>query len=848
MKRNRWVFLVLLFIALAVRSLGLFHGLGSGVSFHPDASKQVNAAMNYLHGTYVWYQGSLAYDGYPYGLNHVDEWLLRGVWPLARGVVSALGPGFELDSIPSKTDLHYILRALRVIYSLVAWGLFAWILGRFSLSRAQYGLWLLLGAIAPISSIVTHAATGDVGPDLFVMIALALLVHARSGPPRMALFAACGFALGCAFACKYHGILAGLAPGLFLLLAPLSWRRRLQLGVAVGLGAIAGFIALTPHVLIAPKKTLKLIVANFGYIKNYGVDPAFFDLPVWTRWTTSWQNNVPLVVDALGAVAFVLAIIALLLAIRRFSSGRSAERAWDLALIATPFISIAAALSGKPQLQPFHFSFFALPILLAGALIPSMNRGRFLQIALPALLLLGVFEFAAKQQYDGYFWLRNDTLGIVTRMENDLVLPDTTQRSAVVAQLAIENDNRAVFRNRPQRLKLTGAADWISHPDELLPSTPWPFSDDWIFTSIPAFPRESRLLPIPRDERTERGVITKVEEDLPITIYSATRRAEVLVLSDRQTHHLELDPFESRQIVIPADDGKYFTSRTDAWRRHHIQITSKVAPVLVRFGAEPTLTPPPQRNERKLEQAYFLNGVWPIEGGTLLRNRCLTPGIYAMEVNAPENSAPMTLIITDALIQNEQRSLNFPLEWTNGAWRVEWQQPRDLLFVNIGLSRAGESNLWPVVWHIRPLKGLPMTEEEVRDREWSPQVSFDRGNWTLGNIAIPERIEHGAHFSVHVQMDCSSRAAREMRGYTAFLHLLDENGRQVYQYNLPLIEMPPARSGLSLAQHLGTMDLPPGRYEARIGIYTPRTGHRLKPDTPNTSRDRRVPLGFITVE
>lgn len=65
-------------LALYLRISGIFRGLGEqGSLFHPDEAKQILALFNFLNGDYVRYYGSLFYDGYPYGLNHLDEYLLR---------------------------------------------------------------------------------------------------------------------------------------------------------------------------------------------------------------------------------------------------------------------------------------------------------------------------------------------------------------------------------------------------------------------------------------------------------------------------------------------------------------------------------------------------------------------------------------------------------------------------------------------------------------------------------------------------------------------------------------------------------------------------------------------------
>jgi hypothetical protein len=87
-----WVKLLfwgLMVTAFYFRASGLFHGLKEGHIFHPDSPKQVLKIQQNLEGDHVTYHDSLFYDGYPYGLNRVDEVILRTL----RGIIA---PGYRL--------------------------------------------------------------------------------------------------------------------------------------------------------------------------------------------------------------------------------------------------------------------------------------------------------------------------------------------------------------------------------------------------------------------------------------------------------------------------------------------------------------------------------------------------------------------------------------------------------------------------------------------------------------------------------------------------------------------------------------------------------------------------------
>lgn len=848
MKSSRFFLLLLLLVALAVRSAGLFRGLETNSSFHPDASKQVTATYNFLRGHYLWYTGSLAYDGYPYGLNHVDEWLIRAAWPPIRTVLHALYPAFEFPHVPSIAALYYICRALRVLYSLAAWCLFAWMLSRLVASPARRYAWLLVAALAPIPSIVTHSATGDVGPDLFIMLALAFLVHAKDAPPRTFAFAGCGFALGCAFACKYHGILGALTPALFLPLAPLSWRERFRLGIATAIGVFAGFALLTPHVFIAPEKTLKLIGQNFVYIQHYGIDPGFESLPLHQRLGISLRQNIPIVLDAIGILTMSAAAIALYSVARRMIRMRDRAHAWDFALIAMPFGVLALSLTGKPALQPFHFSFLPLPLLLGIAVVWPQLKPRLLRIALPLVLALIGVEYACKQWRDLSFWVREDTNHLAWHMSKGLVEPPAkSDKLGTVATLVVEGENRAVFRNRPARVRIADAGDWVEFPDDAVPATPWPASHDWIFSNLPAFPRETRLVEISSDETIRRTVISPPTDEVPITFYAGSREAEIRFTYRGKSQHFVVAPLEAYTLVLPATSGVFFARDEFSGRRHSIRVQARGAPALMRVGGEPQTAADPERLTRKLGHARFVDGVCQADESNLVQQLCLLPGLYALEVDAPRETPPMTLLVDDALLHHPDRERRFVLAWSNGVWRTEWQHPRDLLFTDLSLERTDEDNR-ALPWRIRPVGVLPEQREKTAANAWHPARSFGRGKWTLGNLSWPDQLSRGEPLTIRIQLDAASSAREALSDYAVFLHLLDENKKQVFASDVPLLNIPSRHAGDVPAQQLGVPDLPPGRYEVCMGLYRPRTGIRVKPDGTNLAPDRRAGLGFIQID
>ncbi|MCS6771048.1 MAG: glycosyltransferase family 39 protein [Kiritimatiellae bacterium] len=841
---HRWLFIAIFALAVAVRSVGLFRGLETGASFHPDVAKQMVAVQNYLRGIYVWYVGSLAYDGYPYGLNHVDEWLIRATWPTVRYLVSTLQPAVELPNRPSQSHIHHIALLFRVLYGIIALAVFWGILQRLDLSPALRLLWLLAAALSPILSVVTHTATGDVGTDLFAIAAIALFLRARNTDPSPLLFFACGAMCGLAFACKYHGLLAILAPGFWLLLAPLSWKRRFAWGAALAGGAIAGFVLLTPHVLWKTEKTLELIWLNFHYIRNYGVSSDFLALPFGSRLRISLSSNVPIVLHTIGYSMVTLSVLAAIAAARKYLQNRSIESAWNLSAIAAPWVAIVLALIGKPEVQPFHFSF--LPLMLMAASAATAASSRFPFRACSAILLaFAAVEYARIQRWEWFHWSREDTLSIVERAEDQLAISlDPSERVTAVGFLAVESENLSVFRNRPRVVRVPGGSVWTNAPQAFLPSTPWPISRHWIFADLPAFPRETRLAVIKPREPFRRGVVqSELSGDLSVLVCAGPREAFVDLRVDGERQSFLLPAYESRSWTFPREKARPFQRGPYAGRAFDVQIDVRGSPILVRFGPPPEPLVESQIISAKLARARFFSGTNTVGSGAfgLLRFAALTPGRYAVELNAPTENTP-TLIVNNLLVKHPDRAIRVPFEQTNGVWLAEWTNTPQSLFSSIEVDCGSNAAPITIAWNIRPLEALEPVAPAPPP--WQPQFSFAKGRWTLGNLYLPPRLPARASFAIEPRLKASPKGLEDLDEVAFFIHLLDSEKRQVYAQDIPLERIPSRYDGALLAQMIGPLDLPPGRYEAWIGLYHPRTGKRVKPDAPH-GRDRRVHAGSI---
>jgi hypothetical protein len=518
-----WAFAAILAFAAWVRLAGVFRGLDADYVSHPDEPKQVMALRDFIEGRYVRYLGNWFYDGYPYGLNHVDEWLLRPVLPLVQAGRSWVSP--ELDGsgpVPGRAALYYVARSLRVLYGLLVVLLVYATARQICLSRPA-ALWAMAAAAAaPLSVTVTHAATGDVGVDLFGMLGLLALARgARAGLWRRYSLL-CGLCCGMAYACKYNGLLCLAAPLFCFALLFRADREARRLAVWILLlaaGFAVGVVALTPAFLTAFQQTWSDMAENLVRIRNHRVHPTVLALPFLQRARMGFAENGWDMLEALGWPLVLLSLTAAaaglrdLIAARRTPAADPAavhRAALCTALALYPAAAALVSLATKLRIQPFHLSYLAPPLVLAAAL--ALDRfwtgsRRVFRIIAVCGALAAFWELAARTSGESFFWCREDNLRLARTFHQTMQSEAASFEPAAVRNIFLEDGGTAVFRNRDRNLLLYDGAFWNRAGLFPLPDVPYPAAGQWIFPEGPAFLRNDRCFVVFGEFEVERHVV-----------------------------------------------------------------------------------------------------------------------------------------------------------------------------------------------------------------------------------------------------------------------------------------------------------------------------------------------------
>lgn len=550
-------FAAVMLAAVAFRGAGLWHGLGEGVVYHPDEPKQVMRLESYLHGQYVHHAGSLFYDGYPYGLNRVDEALLRAwtavssrtaSWFAGAGAASASQP-------PERAALYRQGRVLRLVY-----GLLAALLVYASARRWGAGRWASLAgaalySAAPLAVTVAHSVTGDVGVDLFAAVAL-YAASSQAVTGRAAWWLAFGAACGAGWTCKFQGALAAwmAVPPLLVGLRDgwRGWRRLLCAGVLAAAGFTGAAALLNPALALDTTRAWRDTWRNFGFIQNYGVPPERLAWPFGRKVAWGLANNVPFVAGCLGWVSVAISLVSsglLVAAAWRTAVGRAggsgggdgiedgadkadgddassalspaeeeaaAEAAtrssrWLLGIATFPWLAFLLATALKLEIQPFHFTFLIPPMALCVALAvswwtePPDGEPRPPAVAVSILLVAAALaEAACGTSREMFFWRRPDIRDLAHRHSEALYgssrwASGRRGGSGWIKRYYAEPSVLPCFRNAESRLFCPSGA-W-QRGQQLLPVPPVPMpagaSSAWMFLGGPDFPRSDRMFVVP---------------------------------------------------------------------------------------------------------------------------------------------------------------------------------------------------------------------------------------------------------------------------------------------------------------------------------------------------------------
>lgn len=559
-----WVLIFL--VALYLRTSGLFRGLGDqGSIFHPDEAKQILALFNFLNGDYVRYYGSLFYDGYPYGLNHLDEYLLRPVLFFL---------GFKP---PDQTyHLYYLARLLRVVYGMatvvIIFKLVFWLVrDRFSALLAMFLL-----AIAPLSVTVTHFATGDIGVDLFTALCFLFIIFYLERKRKKSWMFIIGVTVGAAFSAKYNGLLVGIVPAMILSFEYLRNKNIKQFVVNCTFlifGTGAGIVFFTPSLMLDFSTTLNNIFANFRFIKNYNVPADILAKPWTEKALLSLQHGTPYIISSLGSVAFFASIAVLLIAIKKYmtsfssqqSSEESSRQIFILSVVPFPLFFLLIALLGKYSVQPFHFSSLMVPLIISVCFLFSFlysSPKKIFQYSSILFIFLIILDFGRVSWKENFFWRLEDNFFFEQNLPISLYEKNTLlfQQSGKIRSLYLERGGGAVFRNRKHAVVAPYADLWNSIGVAPLPQVPNPIGNNWIFLNGPTFPRNERTLFIHGEghgKTVQRYLVLPAGKSWPaVGIRSGSYATDVRIELGKATTQVKLEAHQQKILNLEPKEWK----------------------------------------------------------------------------------------------------------------------------------------------------------------------------------------------------------------------------------------------------------------------------------------------------
>ncbi len=895
-RRTLVVLLAVGAIALLLRTGGLFRGLDAGYTFHPDETKQITALGNFLDGRYVWYRDSLFYDGYPLGLNHVDEWVLRPVLAVRRFLMGHLQPGSNTDLTPDKLALFYWARSLRVLYGLCGVMLAYVVARRLWPHRGTALAVAALVAVAPLPAVVTHSATGDIGTDLFAAFVLLCLCRYSEGSRRLWL-AGAGLAAGLAFACKYNGALAGLAVAAFICLE--GWRDRrpiatLRSGFAAASGFLIGVVILTPAFLINRQRTWKDMRANFEFIRNYDVSDAFLAKPAFEKITLCLAKNTSGIIAALGWILTLLALAGLILATlslwkawtARPSAGPNRNRpVLFVSLLVFPLAALLLALAGKPEVQPFHFSWLQLPLTL-GAVhalwVLWFQPARWGRVVAAGLFLAAAGELGWNAGQDLFFWKRGDNLRWKEAWPSSLLRDGvgSAAGAGVVKSVYLEPSGRAVFRNRASTVVAPHADFWNRMHVAPVPTVPGPVDEDWIFPNGPVFPRDDRLFKVVCDSTALRQVVFyAIPGEVVLGFRSGSWPVAVTVEFGGETGNLVLAPntqqtlrltprrwrhgggnskFPQGSFIVPLSvrtqtGAAWVSVMTDEREYHLFQLFG--GQISDRSLLQPSDVPSPELID-EMDRMRYLEGKergdisaddplemahrFPKEGVALPCG----PFMLQCVIRSSTDEAEVTVKLDDfhqcgdLAVFEETFRLRSGVQVVTSHFSKAFAPYEGQIEV---LSKKGNCRV----------EGWTLTPDtaRIRDdlRQWAdggaapawlgsragaaparsgPDLRF--GNRIrLTRLSFPNTLRPTEKVPIFCAMELERFGWPHFEDYTVFIHLLDGEGHMAHDFHFPLWQ----------AVALGALNRPimgdapaslaPGDYDLILGAYNHRTGKRL---------------------
>ncbi|HMP90245.1 MAG TPA: glycosyltransferase family 39 protein [Kiritimatiellia bacterium] len=930
--RNRRIilllaWLVILTIALFFRTAGLYRGLDAQITFHPDAPKQVMSFHNYVNYRYIWYDGTLFMDGYPLFLNHVDEWITRPLFALKEFAVKHLYSAHEtkrLEGVPHEDFypkgwwLFHWLRGLRVFYSLLI------LVGAYALARAldmskRISFFVaLIMALSPMEWVLAHYDTGDIGVSLFgVAMWLALARHARTDRITMLLFA--GILGGFAFASKYQGLLVCGVVYTFLVFrhAFIAWEpAKFATRFLAFTGALlAGIVIATPQFFIHPGRTRKLIFENIEFIKNYQVPKEILDKPFLEKAMLGMQKNTWPLLENLGFILLGMALIGTIIAgVQLWRRARRAEiapaslAAVAFSLFALPFYALFLSLAGKYNVQPFHFAYLMVPLVLAAvyfirALWHSRRKTAKLGalIAAPALLL----SDAGLMIREYHFWSREDTVEVMKHFQHE-IFEHFDQRPPDIRPIRIihtEPVNLPVFRNRHQFVRLPYSSFWREQVIAPVPSIPFPGRTHWVFANGPSFPKNDRMFVIPRNETVRKSLVWhKPPEFARLGLRSGLFPSWITVRTGSLNQEYRLPPNKQIIIDLPLDAVRPLVRHDEheqpAWHLH-VSIAAQNAPawatllpdaksksVYRLFGGGADVFPELLRDDigKRDEIAAQINlcqyygntrdfgfDLAPGRDLQLLNYQPLAGGVYEFNSDVVVASERATLVLRGSEIFAGN-------DWSNAAWsarfelsaghhRLTHKFEKPLAPFTYQMSLAAEGGTAKVVsWKLKPdairiLDDLRVWDEQLIRPAWT-QFHHPQPDETASNVKSTGIIFGGVFELLHVHLPEQSGSRGELTANVSirqlkplrhvheqvfFIHFVNELNQTAGVMTFPAYRaLVNERTDHPITVPIDTTLS--GHHRVLVGMVSARTLKRLPiiAGSPDQIvRDRRIHVGDI---
>jgi len=905
----------ILIMSWALRMGGLWRGIDAGMPSHPDEAKQVRAVEQYLRGNLIFYAGNLFYDGYPYGLNCVDAVILKPLLAVRAGWARLTNPAETPIPEPSLTAW---VRGLRVFYGILVIGLGMAIVRR--MDGAAWRMWLagLLMAMAPVSVAVAHSATGDMGVDLLVSVMLLILVATVHGS-LMGLLPVAGLAAGMAYACKYNGLLAVLAIGVYGVLEAVRTRRVrpmiTSLAGAVG-GFLAGVVLLTPGFLLDPKVTWRNMVANLAFIRDYDASEAVLAMPWLQQVARGFTNQMPRLVSGLGWGVTLLAIIGLLVAMvdwwrirQATASDEPAGRMATLrvAVLVFPFLALGISVATKPEVQPFHFSYLQLPLVIGAVsgCAALARRGRFPALVAGAILLLEVTPSALVEHW---FWTRPDNVQWHATMVPTLFNgrePAVPGREDL-RNLTLEGNNVPVFRNRHRVLRSEFVGDWRRIQQAPVPTVPYPRDDGWIFLNGPVFPRNDRLFKVDADTVRRKDLAF---HGPPGSLSFGFRTASYPAWIELECGGFRCVTNLPAQSQVTVMAGIPRTFRAPSGMTTNPPVSFATLTVKVQGGDAWVEVLADARQQMIFD--WFGGIATPPEADVLPRDagerldmevqRCRfvdeNPG-HAMELDAVDTERFRVCWPDDAMVLpagsymveawlNAERgtTVDLALEaYPKGVWEpipvlsfdgagkvrigARFTKPyapyrcRIVATCRTGRARIHGLSVRPDTARLvhdlnrwRETGGKPVWLKRVPDGEvepvpaWDRQVQFENGVRPVA-VKFPDDMTAGQRLRLTCELVPGRDRVTDLNEQVVFIHLL-QGGKQVAALQFPLMwafESAGIGRPLELA---GVEGLSPGEYDVRLGVYSMRTRKRWaitgQDADKRECRERRMVIGKTRV-